>query len=376
MLNVAFDNSALEDPDLHLESTITAGKPKNQHKFKDIIGQSDKMQEVFRLIEKVADSDSTVIINGETGTGKGLAARAIHWYSYRKSKPFVSINCGAIPENLLESELFGHVRGAFTGATTTRRGKFEIADGGTIFLDEIGDMSPDLQVKLLRVLEEREFEQVGGCKTIKVDVRIIAATHRNLEEEVQKGTFRQDLFYRLYVIPIKLPPLRKRKSDIPILITHFVDEIGRDKNKELDGVSDSAMKVMMQYSWPGNVRELRNMIERFVVLGEDGDELSTRNLPDKLTNFNDGNVSVAQVEISQDGICLNTAVNEFEKTLIVQSLKKTKWVKNRAAKLLHLKRTTLVEKIKRQTAPVAQDLEVEKTDSDENLDSNEKKDKE
>ncbi|MBW1834893.1 MAG: sigma-54 factor interaction domain-containing protein, partial [Deltaproteobacteria bacterium] len=166
------------------------------------------MQEVFRLIEKVADSDSTVIINGETGTGKGLAARAIHWYSYRKSKPFVSINCGAIPENLLESELFGHVRGAFTGATTTRRGKFEIADGGTIFLDEIGDMSPDLQVKLLRVLEEREFEQVGGCKTIKVDVRIIAATHRNLEEEVQKGTFRQDLFYRLYVIPIKLPPLR------------------------------------------------------------------------------------------------------------------------------------------------------------------------
>ncbi len=347
MLNVAFDNSALEDPDLHLESTITAGKPKNQHKFKDIIGQSDKMQEVFRLIEKVADSDSTVIINGETGTGKGLAARAIHWYSYRKSKPFVSINCGAIPENLLESELFGHVRGAFTGATTTRRGKFEIADGGTIFLDEIGDMSPDLQVKLLRVLEEREFEQVGGCKTIKVDVRIIAATHRNLEEEVQKGTFRQDLFYRLYVIPIKLPPLRKRKSDIPILITHFVDEIGRDKNKELDGVSDSAMKMMMQHSWPGNVRELRNMIERFVVLGEDGDELSTRNLPDKLTNFNDGNVAVAQVEISQDGICLNTAVNEFEKALIVQSLKKTKWVKNRAAKLLHLKRTTLVEKIKR-----------------------------
>lgn len=347
MLNVAFDNSTLEDLDLHPESTITAGKPKNQHKFKDIIGQSDKMQEVFRLIEKVADSDSTVIINGETGTGKGLVARAIHRHSYRKNKPFVSINCGAIPENLLESELFGHVRGAFTGATTTRRGKFEVADGGTIFLDEIGDMSPDLQVKLLRVLEEREFEQVGGCNTIKVDVKIIAATHRNLEEEVQKGTFRQDLFYRLYVIPIKLPPLRERKSDIPILIAHFVDEIGRDKDKELDGVSDSAMKMMMQHSWPGNVRELRNMIEKFVVLGEDGGELSTRNLPDKLTNSNDGNVAVAQVEISQDGICLHTAVNEFEKALIVQSLKKTKWVKNRAAKLLHLNRTTLVEKIKR-----------------------------
>ncbi len=347
MLNVAFDKSMLEDPDLHLESTITVKKPKNQHKFNDIIGQSDKIQEVFRLIEKVADSDSTVIINGETGTGKGLAARAIHRHSYRKSKPFVSINCGAIPENLLESELFGHVRGAFTGATTNRCGKFEVADGGTIFLDEIGDMSPDLQVKLLRVLEEKEFEQVGGCKTVKVDVRIIAATHRNLEEEVQKGTFREDLFYRLYVIPIKLPPLKERKSDIPLLVAHFVNEIGYDKNKELDGVSDSAMKMMMQYTWPGNVRELRNMIERFVVLCEDGEELSILDLPEKLRNSNNGNVVMPQVEISQDGICLNTAVGEFEKALIVQSLKKTKWVKNRAAKLLHLNRTTLVEKIKR-----------------------------
>ena len=347
MLTVAFNNSALEDPALHAESTITAGKLKNQHKFKDIVGQSDKMQEVFRLIEKVADSDSSVIIDGETGTGKGLAARAIHRHSYRKSKPFVSINCGAIPENLLESELFGHVRGAFTGATTTRRGKFEAADGGTIFLDEIGDMSPDLQVKLLRVLEEKEFEQVGGCKTVKVDVRIIAATHRNLEKEVQKGTFREDLFYRLCVIPIKLPPLRERKSDIPLLVAHFVDKISLDKNKEFDSISNSAMKMMMQYSWPGNVRELRNMIERFVVLGEDGEEISTQYLPDKLKNSNDDSGAMPQVEISQDGICLNTAVNEFEKALIVQSLKKTKWVKNRAAKLLHLNRTTLVEKIKR-----------------------------
>ncbi len=347
MLNVAFDKSMLEDQDLHVESTITVKKPKNQHRFNDIIGQSDKMQEVFRLIEKVADSDSTIIINGETGTGKGLAARAIHRHSYRKNKPFVSINCGAIPENLLESELFGHVRGAFTGATTNRCGKFEVADGGTIFLDEIGDMSPDLQVKLLRVLEEKEFEQVGGCKTVKVDVRIIAATHRNLEEEVQKGTFREDLFYRLYVIPIKLPPLRGRKSDIPLLVAHFVNEIGYDKNKELGGVSGSAMKMMMQYPWPGNVRELRNMIERFVVLCEDGKELSILDLPEKLKTSSGGNVVMPQVEISQDGICLNTAVGEFEKALIVQSLKKTKWVKNRAAKLLHLNRTTLVEKIKR-----------------------------
>ena len=347
MLNIAFNNSTLEDRALHQESVAITGKPKNQHKFNNIVGSSDKMQKIFKLIEKVADSDSTVIINGETGTGKGLTARAIHQYSYRKNKPFVSINCGAMPENLLESELFGHVRGAFTGATTTRRGKFEVADGGTIFLDEIGDMSPDLQVKLLRVLEEREFEQVGGCKTIKIDVRIIAATHRNLEEEVQKGTFRQDLLYRLYVIPIKLPPLRERKLDIPLLVAHFVDEIGREKNKKLDGISNSSMKMMMQHSWPGNVRELRNMIERFIVLGEDEDELSTRDLPEKHKNSNDGNVAVPQVKISQDGICLNTAVNEFEKALIVQSLDKTKWVKNKAAKLLHLNRTTLVEKIKR-----------------------------
>ncbi len=348
MLNLAFDNSALENADLHPKSTIAAGKPKNQYKFKDIIGQSNKMQEVFRLIEKVADSDSTVIINGETGTGKGLVAKAIHRHSYRKSKPFVSINCGAIPENLLESELFGHVRGAFTGATTTRCGKFELADGGTIFLDEIGDMNPDLQVKLLRVLEEREFEQIGGCKTIKIDVRIIAATHRNLEEEVQKGTFREDLFYRLYVIPLKLPSLRERKSDIPLLVAHFADKIGCEKNKKINNISYKVMNMMTNYSWPGNVRELRNMMERFIVLGEDGEEISTRDLPDKLKNFNDSNnVAMPQVKISQDGICLNTAVSDFEKALIVQSLKKTKWVKNRAAKLLHLNRTTLVEKIKR-----------------------------
>ena len=347
MLNLAFDNSVLEDPDLPPKSTIATRKLKNQYKFKDIIGQNNKMQEVFRLIEKVADSDSTIIINGETGTGKGLVAEAIHRRSYRKNKPFVSINCGAIPENLLESELFGHVRGAFTGATTTRCGKFELANGGTIFLDEIGDMNPNLQVKLLRVLEERKFEQIGGCKTIKIDVRIIAATHRNLEEEVQKGTFREDLFYRLYVIPIKLPPLRERKSDIPLLVAHFVDKIGCEKNKKINGVSCKVMNMITNYSWPGNVRELRNMMERFIVLGEDGEKISTQDLPDKLKNFNDSNVAMPQVEISQDGICLNTAVSDFEKALIIQSLKKTKWVKNRAAKLLHLNRTTLVEKIKR-----------------------------
>ncbi len=242
------------------EDTSSKQKPKNRHIFKDIIGQSDKMQEVFDLVKSVADSDSTIIINGETGTGKGLIARAIHENSYRKNKPFVQINCGAIPENLLESELFGHVRGAFTGATSPKAGKFELADGGTIFLDEIGDMSADLQVKILRALEEKEFEQVGGSKTIKVDVRIIAATHRDLEREVQEGNFREDLFYRLYVIPITLAPLRKRKSDIPFLLSHFMEQFNKKNNKKMEGVSEEAMEIIMRYPWWGNVRELKKKV--------------------------------------------------------------------------------------------------------------------
>jgi len=314
-------------------------------RFKDIIGQSEKMEEVFRLVENVADSDSTIIINGETGTGKGLIAKAIHRYSHRKIKPFVQINCGAIPENLLESELFGHVRGAFTGATSPKLGKFEVANGGTIFLDEIGDMSPDLQVKLLRVLEEKEFEQVGGCKTIKVDVRVIAATHRDLEEEVQKGTFREDLFYRLYVIPIALPPLRERKSDIPILVSHFLEYFNEKNKRNVESLSEEAMDIIMRHSWNGNVRELKNMVEGLVVLKGEGD-IYPKDLPKKLSNRN-STVSLPQVDISQEGICLSSAVSEFEKSLIVQCLEQTKWVKKQAAKLLQVNRTTLVEKIKR-----------------------------
>jgi len=314
-------------------------------RFKDIIGQSEKMEEVFRLVENVADSDSTIIINGETGTGKGLVAKAIHRYSHRKRKPFVQINCGAIPENLLESELFGHVRGAFTGATSPKLGKFEVANGGTVFLDEIGDMSPDLQVKLLRVLEEKEFEQVGGCKTINVDVRVIAATHRDLEEEVQKGNFREDLFYRLYVIPITLPPLRERKSDIPILVSHFLEYFNKKNKRTVERLSEETMDIIMQHSWNGNVRELKNIVEGLVVLNGEG-EIYPRDLPKKLLNRNT-TVSLPQVDISQEGICLSSAVSEFEKSLIIQCLEQTKWVKKQAAKLLQVNRTTLVEKIKR-----------------------------
>ena len=318
----------------------------------EIIGTSARMQEVFALVHKVAESDCTVFINGESGTGKGLVARAIHTHSHRHSRPLIPINCGAVPDNLLESELFGHVRGAFTGATAAKPGKFELANGGTIFLDEIGDMSAELQVKLLRVLEEREFERVGGCKTLKADVRIIAATHRDLEEEVQKGAFREDLFYRLYVIPISLPPLRERSSDIPLLISHFLKHFNRKNHKRVDGISDEAMEMMVRYQWPGNVRELKNALERMVVLKGEG-KISKNDLPQRLMKGN-GHVPLSNIVISEDGICLNTEVSEFEKALILQSLEKTRWVKNKAAKLLQLNRTTLVEKIKRHNLEVPQ----------------------
>jgi transcriptional regulator with GAF, ATPase, and Fis domain len=245
----------------------------------------------------------------------------------------------------MESELFGHVKGAFTGATNQKIGKFELANGGTIFLDEIGDMSPDLQVKLLRVLEEKEFERVGGLKIIKTDVRIIAATHRNLREEVKEGRFREDLYYRLYVIPIKLPPLMDRKADIPILISYFIKQFNSINNSNVEGITDNALKVMMEYAWPGNVRELKNFIERLVVLKRDG-QITSSDLKETIF-YTSKSITQNIIDISNDGICLSSAVNEFERALIFQSLEKTKWVKNRAAKLLKLKRTTLVEKIKR-----------------------------
>lgn len=345
MLNSVCQND--EQSGLYLKNNPNMKLVYNRGNFKKIIGQSNEILEVFSIIEKVADSDSTIMINGETGTGKGLVAKAIHENSYRKNKPFIQINCGAIPDNLLESELFGHVKGAFTGALLDKSGKFEKANHGTVFLDEIGDMSTDLQIKLLKVLEEREFERVGGCKTIKVDIRILAATHRNLEEETKKGTFRKDLFYRLNVIPLRLPTLKERKADIPLLISHFLKRLNRRTKKNVESLLPSAMEIMTQYSWPGNVRELRNIVERLVVLKEKG-TISPYDLPESIKKESSGLTSqLPKVKIAQDGICLNAAVSEFEKSLIIQSLKKTKGVKKKAAKLLQLNRTTLVEKIKR-----------------------------
>ena len=326
-------------------ATVDTNRSGQDADFHKIIGNSKAMRQVFHLMEKVADSESTVLIHGETGTGKGLVAEALHRSSRRTDKPFIGINCGAIPETLLESELFGHVKGAFTGATANKAGKFERADGGTLFLDEIGDMSPELQVKLLKVLEEGEFEPVGGCRTVRVDVRIIAATHRNLEEEVRNGHFREDLFYRLFVIPISLPALRNRRSDIPLLVSTFIDGANQKNLRKVTGVSDDALQILMSHSWPGNVRELKNLIERLVVLKQEG-EIDPSDLPDNLQETLCIQ-SPHTIELSDDGICLNNAVSEFEKALILQTLEKTQWVKNQAAKLLKLNRTTLVEKIKR-----------------------------
>ncbi len=322
-----------------------------------IIGQSEAILRVLGMMRKVSASDSTVLINGETGTGKGMAARAIHLESQRRESAFVAINCGAIPENLLESELFGHVRGAFTGATTNKVGKFEQAHGGTIFLDEIGDMSADLQVKILRVLEEGEFEPVGGNRTVTVDVRIIAATHRDLEKQVSEGLFREDLFYRLYVIPLVLPPLRARQADVSLLAQHFLDEFNARVGGRIAGITDEALAVLGGYAWPGNIRELRNLMERLLVFKDYG-FIDVDDLPLKIRKTLDANVGSLGVSLAEDGICFNTAVTEFEKTLILQSLEKTRWVKKKAAQLLHLNRTTLVEKIKRHRI-TPQDLPVD-----------------
>ena len=317
-------------------------------KFGELIGESMAIREVFRDVEKVARTDSTVLITGESGTGKELVARAVHRNSDRFDKPLVVINCGAIPGELLESELFGHEKGAFTGAHRTRIGRFEMADNGTIFLDEIGDMSPDLQVKLLRVLQEQSFERVGSTKPLKVDVRIIAATNKNLQHAIRDGKFREDLFYRLNVIPIQVPPLRERKSDIPLLKDFFLSRLGgrrRHDRKRMKSFSEAAMELMMKYDWPGNVRELENTIERLSVLVEN-DVIEVADLPLKIKGCASAEIHTACVSL-RDGIGFNEAVEQYQKDLILHALHQTNWVKAKAADLLKMNRTTLVEKIKK-----------------------------
>ena len=315
-----------------------------QGAFDAIIGRSDAMHRILCLAERLAAVDTTLLICGETGTGKGMLARAIHRRSARGGGPFVTINCGAIPETLMESELFGHVRGAFTGAVTSKTGKFEQAAGGTIFLDEIGDMSLDLQVKLLRVLEDGEFEPVGGHRTLKTDVRVIAATHRDLDTAMAEGRFREDLYYRICVVPVTLPPLREREGDVGLLLEHFLDHFQRRAGTGPLTVSPEAMALIRRHDWPGNIRELRNLAERLAVLKGRG-LITPEDLPVRMTGARP--LTAVPVYLSQDGLCLNTAVSQFEKALILKSLERTNGVKNQAARLLQINRTTLVEKIKR-----------------------------
>ncbi|HIJ90423.1 MAG: sigma-54 dependent transcriptional regulator [Desulfobulbaceae bacterium] len=341
-------DGALEKAGVSLQSPPAGQSPaKSEKGCAAIIGNSSVMRRVFSLIKKVCDAETTVLVRGESGTGKELIAQALHYEGIRGSGPFVPVNCGAIPGELLESELFGHEKGAFTHAIRTRLGRFELANGGTVFLDEISEMSPMLQVKLLRVLQEKEFERIGGTKTISSDFRVIAATNRNLEEEVQAGRFREDLYYRLNVIPIDAPPLRERVQDIPLLVEHFVARFNRLRKKKIKGVADEVLVRFTHYAWPGNVRELENMLERMVILANT-DVLSVADLPERLLEGGVGSAPVERFEeLPEQGFFLNDVLGEFEKRLILQALEQTGWVKNRAAKLLNVNRTTLIEKMKR-----------------------------
>jgi DNA-binding NtrC family response regulator len=334
---------ALEQRRLTSENAYLRSQLEDRYQFGGILGHSRPMQKLFHLLETVARSNSTILITGETGTGKEVVARAIHHNSARRSHRFVALNCSAIPETLLEAELFGHVRGAFTGAVGARQGRFEQAHKGTLFLDEVGTMSTALQMKLLRALQEREFERVGDSQTIKVDVRVIAATNSDLSKMVAEGTFREDLYYRLHVIPIQLPPLRDRRDDIPVLVKHFFEKFATGIPMQL---SQGAMRALMAYQWPGNVRQLENAIERAVALSAGRPEIAVTDLPAEV-QATPQSTSTPVVDFPDDGLDLPAYLATIERDLIQRSLERTGGNRNKAAELLRIKRTTLVEKLKR-----------------------------
>jgi two-component system, NtrC family, response regulator PilR len=337
---------ALKFKNLEEENVRLKKELKGKYHYKNIVGTSKVIKKIYDLIEKVSDSDGTVLISGASGTGKELIARSIHYNSQRGDNPLVVINCGAIPETLLESELFGHEKGAFTGAYKKRIGRFEMANGGTIFLDEIGEMSPTLQIKLLRVLQEQQFERVGGTKTLHVDLRFVAATNKNLTTAINMEKFREDLYYRLNVIPIKVPSLKQRRSDIPLLVDFFLKKFQKGKSDKLTGFSQVAMDAILSYDWPGNVRELENVIKRLTILCE-GPVVSFDDLPENMQTVSGSRHPDNEVIIDNE-LSLNEAVQDYEKRIILEALEKTNWVKSKAAKLLNINRTTLVAKIKKQ----------------------------
>lgn len=327
--------NALEKRKLREENILLKRELKEKAVFENIIGNSDKMVKMLDLLRRIADNKSTVLITGESGTGKELIARAIHYNSKRKDKPFVTVNCGALPEHLLESELFGHMKGSFTGAVANKEGLFEVANEGTIFLDEIGETTPSLQVKLLRVLQDKEFKRVGGTRDVKVDVRIIAATNKDLEKAVSEGFFREDLYYRLDVIPMNIPPLRERPEDIPVLAEYFLSKYNKLFGKNVVGIDPKAIELLINYEWRGNVRELENVIERAVVLSTEN-IIMPEHLKDSLHIKSVQRRLSPPTQIPPEGIDLEGLISEIERDLLMKALERANWVKKDAARLLKL----------------------------------------
>ena len=328
---------------LKRENEILRDMVEAPYAFEEIVGESNKMKAVFTTINKIAPSDSSVLICGDSGTGKELVARAIHRRSRRADRTFIKVNCGALSENLLESELFGHEKGAFTGAIKKKIGRFELAAEGTIFLDEIGDITPSMQLKLLRVLQEREFERVGGEETLQVDVRVIAATNKNLTEEVKKGTFREDLYYRLYIIPIEIPTLRERTEDIPLLVNHFMEKLRQRTGHKIREISDEAVSKLSSYRWPGNVRELENVMEQMLVLA-DGNSLTTEDLP---LFLKDRAGDEKRLLIPEGRISLPEILDDLERQLILKAFERSKGVKTETARQLGIKTSALYYKLEK-----------------------------
>ena len=341
-------SSALEQRRLKSENAYLRSQLKDRYRFDGIVGRSASMRKLFDMLETVAGTTSTILISGETGTGKELVAKAIHHNSPRRNQRFVALNCAAVPETLLEVEIFGHVRGAFTGAVSSRPGRLEQANKGTLFLDEVGTMSAGLQAKLLRSLQEREIERIGDSQSIRVDVRVIAATNADLARMVEDGTFRKDLYYRLNVIPIHLPPLRERHEDIPLLVQSFLDKLGSEQVPPRTDVvfSQEAMRRMMAFSWPGNIRQLENLIERALALTPGRTQIDVSDLPQEVQQ---GEATLADVDVvlPEEGVDLQRYLQDVEREILRRSLDRTGGNKHKAAQLLNIKRTTLIEKVKR-----------------------------
>jgi two-component system, NtrC family, response regulator PilR len=329
ILKNGLERKRLRDENLYLRRQL-----ETQHRFENIIGKSSRIMEVFTTIRKIADSPATAMITGESGTGKELVARAIHFNSQRRDKPFVSVNCGAIPEGLMESELFGHVKGSFTGAVANKVGLFTAAEGGTLFLDEITEIPPLLQVKLVRAIQMREVRRVGDTKDIKTDVRLIAASNRDLETAVREGVMREDLFYRLNVIPIELPPLRERHEDIPLLVAHFIQRFSKELGKDVRGVTPEAMAVLERHHWPGNIRELENAIERAIVLGN-GDTIGMDSLPESVRRQRPAR-EPELLDVPDEGLDLDATLDDLERRYLQIALERTQGVQTKAAELLRM----------------------------------------